>query len=247
MREITKSAWGDKIAPRYDQFYGSHGDVSSMVAFLAEQPAPAELPTLEIGVGTGRVAIELARAADRQVIGADVSSQMLAELERHGEKRVVPLLLDICTDSPPSQVGFGYCVFNTLFMLGNGAAQRDAFLQIRKAMTTGGRLVVEHFQPNTEYFARDSFTSEPLDMSESEVHVAFTRVNAERRTIEGQDVFFTENGTVLAPCVFHYRGVDEVDTDATAAGWRVADRYADWKETTYSPEAENVISVYEAV
>ena len=69
--------YGDRIAAVYDDFYGFPGETDVLVEGLAALAGPG--PILELGIGTGRVALPLvARGLD--VHGVDASEEMMARL-----------------------------------------------------------------------------------------------------------------------------------------------------------------------
>lgn len=246
MRGFQKCSWGDKIAPRYDLFYGKHSDAESVVDFLTSLNS-GKTGILDVGAGTGSVAALLSQRLDAEVAALDVSRAMLAMLEQRNEQRVRPIHLDICEAAPQISVDLSYCIFNTLFMVGDLGAQAEALKNIRSITVPGGQLVIEAFQPIGEFFAKDSFTMEPLDMGADEILMTLTRVRAQERVIEGQDLYIAEGGNTLAPCIFHYRSVEEIDADAKAAGWQLVERYASWDKAEFSDDSESALSVYEAV
>ena len=81
------SEYGELIAAVYDQWYADDaGHVTPVVDFLAGQAGDG--PVLELGVGTGRIAIPLA-SRGLAVSGIDASPQMIAKLrDKVGGDRV---------------------------------------------------------------------------------------------------------------------------------------------------------------
>ena len=80
------STYGDRIADAYDDMYHhapGFGDVAHAVAFLASLAGDG--PALELGIGTGRIALPL-QAAGVRVHGIDASAEMV---ERIARSRVV--------------------------------------------------------------------------------------------------------------------------------------------------------------
>src|ERR1700754_3674009 len=70
--------YGDRIADVYDEWHGERDDVGPVVEFLASWAA-GDWPVLELGVGTGRIALPLAGRGLR-VDGIDASERMVAQL-----------------------------------------------------------------------------------------------------------------------------------------------------------------------
>lgn len=69
--------YGDRIADVYDEWHGERDDVTPVVDFLAGWAG--ERPVLELGIGTGRIALPLA-ARGMRVDGIDASARMVAQL-----------------------------------------------------------------------------------------------------------------------------------------------------------------------
>ena len=70
--------YGDRIADVYDEWHGRRDPVDTVVEFLAGWAAGG--PALELGIGTGRIALPLAARGIR-VDGIDASAQMVARLQ----------------------------------------------------------------------------------------------------------------------------------------------------------------------
>lgn len=245
--DVTAADWGEKIATRYDAFYGTHGNPHGLASFLLDYVGDGEI--IEVGVGTGNVGAALARASGRRIVGVDISPALLDEAARtYGAESIEPVLLDVAQQPLDRPFSLAYAVFNTLFMVGDVARQDAALVNLRASAEPGARLVLENFEPVGKFFEEDSFTSLPLDMSGTEVMVRFTRVHAARRRVEGQDVYFGPDGCTLAPCLFHYRLGDEVAVACVERGWRLVERFEDWRRKPFAPaDSTNSIAVYEAV
>ena len=82
------SSWYDAWADRYDD--RSTG-VAADVAFYVALARKADGPLVELAVGTGRVAIPVARAAGRRVVGIDSSRRMLAQARERAVEAGVEL------------------------------------------------------------------------------------------------------------------------------------------------------------
>ena len=87
MDEYGPSTYGDRIAEVYDEWFPESsraGDVDPAVSFLRELAAAG--PALELGIGTGRVAVPLHREGV-EVHGIDASEALLARLRTEGGRR----------------------------------------------------------------------------------------------------------------------------------------------------------------
>ncbi|HEX4257947.1 MAG TPA: methyltransferase domain-containing protein, partial [Streptosporangiaceae bacterium] len=72
--------YGDHIADVYDEWHGERDEISPVVDFLATCAGETrDQPVLELGIGTGRIALPLA-ARGLRVDGIDASARMVARL-----------------------------------------------------------------------------------------------------------------------------------------------------------------------
>ncbi|MEP7112704.1 MAG: methyltransferase domain-containing protein, partial [Ilumatobacteraceae bacterium] len=80
MDGYTHASYGDAFADVYDEWYQGISDVATTVEFLADVASVVTpLPVLELGVGTGRLAVPLATRG-LHVVGLDASEAMLTRL-----------------------------------------------------------------------------------------------------------------------------------------------------------------------
>ena len=147
--EYGPSSYGDAFADVYDDWYGDPVPVGAAVDRLAALAGGG--PVLELGVGTGRLAIPLA-ARGLAVWGIDASAAMLARLAaKPGGERVTAVLgrhgrARVRSGAPPFTLAF--VAANTLFNLADSeAAQAGASPVWPRVAGPGGRFVVEAFVP----------------------------------------------------------------------------------------------------
>jgi SAM-dependent methyltransferase len=129
----------EAFAERYDElFSGLTADIPFYVGLARE----ADGPIVELGVGSGRVAIPVACATGRAVIGIDTSPTMLARARAAAEASGVSLDLrredmrDFELDEPAALI---YCPARALLHLPTWADRRRAFDRVAAALQPGGR------------------------------------------------------------------------------------------------------------
>src|SRR5438067_10908840 len=104
-------SWDEGFARRYDE-WSAH--MTADIAFYVELAHQAEGPLVELAVGNGRVAIPVAQATGRPVIGVDSSPAMLAQARVRAAEAGVELdvregdMRDFALDQP---AGLIYCPF----------------------------------------------------------------------------------------------------------------------------------------
>jgi SAM-dependent methyltransferase len=140
----------DTIARLYDPWSRS---VTEDIPFYVEEARRARGggPVVELGVGTGRIAIPIAQAGVR-VIGVDSSRAMLdvcaEEAERAGVHRLLDLRAGDLRDPPVrEQVPLVLCPFRAYLHLVDDAERLDALAAARRLLVAGGRLVFDVFEP----------------------------------------------------------------------------------------------------
>jgi ubiquinone/menaquinone biosynthesis C-methylase UbiE len=139
------SGWDEAFARRYDEWSAS---MTADVAFYVDLAREADGPIVELAVGNGRVAIPVARAVGRVVLGIDRSPAMLSEARRRAEEAGVELMLreddmrDLRLDEPAALI---YCPFRSLLHLRTWADRRRAFERVAASLRPGGRFAWNAF------------------------------------------------------------------------------------------------------
>jgi SAM-dependent methyltransferase len=138
-------------------------DVPFYVALAQE----AEGPVVELAVGSGRVAIPVARAIGRPVIGIDSSPAMLAQARDAGGELLDLRLGDMRELALEEPAALVYCPFRALLHLPTWADRRLVFERVAASLLPGGR-----FAWNT--FAFDHAIAARLDGSHQQEPVPHT-------------------------------------------------------------------------
>jgi SAM-dependent methyltransferase len=144
----------DSIARLYDPWSVS---VTEDVSFYVEEAVRAGSPVVELGVGTGRIAVPTAAAGVR-VIGVDSSPGMLEVCRERAELAGVAELLDLRhgeLEAPPvaERVGLVTCPFRSYLHLRDDSARLQALRAARELLVAGGRLVFDVFAPGPDDIA----------------------------------------------------------------------------------------------
>ena len=141
----------DSIAALYDPWSRS---VTEDVDFYVAQARKAGGSVVELGVGTGRIAVPVARAGVH-VIGVDDSEGMLdlcrARAEESGVADLVELRLgDLRRPPVPERVRLVTCPFRALLHLGSDGERLEALRAVYLLLEPGGRFVFDVFAPSME-------------------------------------------------------------------------------------------------
>jgi len=137
--------WDESFARRYDEWAAS---MTADVAFYIELARQADGPLVELAVGNGRVAIPVAQATGRRVIGIDLSPAMLAQARSRAVQAGVDLelregdLRDLALDEPAALI---YCPFRSLLHLPTWTDRRRTFERVAAALRPDGRFAWNAF------------------------------------------------------------------------------------------------------
>jgi SAM-dependent methyltransferase len=142
----------DAIAELYDPW---HVSVTEDIAFYVEEARRSGGPVVELGVGTGRIAVPIA-ADGIPVIGVDSSRAMLDVCARRAALAGVQLDLrlgDLREPPVEEHVPLVICPFRSYLHMRTDAQRRQAFSAARNLLHDGGRLVFDVFRPGEEDIA----------------------------------------------------------------------------------------------
>jgi SAM-dependent methyltransferase len=138
-------SWDEAFADRYEEWSAA---MTEDVPFYVGLAREADGPVAELAIGNGRVAIPVAQATGRRVIGIDSSPAMLEQARANAARAGVELELhlgdmrDFALDTPAALV---YCPFRALLHLPTWADRRRTFERVAAALRPGGRFAWNAF------------------------------------------------------------------------------------------------------
>ena len=245
MDDYTASTYGDRISGRYDEWYDElpyGGDLGTAVDFLRDLAGDG--PALELGIGTGRIAVPL-HAAGVDVHGVDASEAMVDLLRRKTGGDAIPVTIDDFRDFELGRrFSLIYVVFNTFFGLLTQDDQVDAFSAIARHLEPGGAFAMEAFVPDLSRFDRGQRVG-AVDVALDEVRLDVSLHDALAQRTTSQHVVLREDGVRLYPVVVRYAYPSELDLMARLAGLRLRERWADWDRSLLTASSQKHISVWE--
>jgi SAM-dependent methyltransferase len=199
---------------------------------------------LELGIGTGRLALPLA-ARGLEVHGIDSSDAMVQRLRaKPGGADLSVVLGDFADVATAVDGGFAVVLvaFNTLFNLATEEAQRRCFVNVAARLRPGGSFVVEAFVPDES--PGDDGRVTPSVVEADRVVLQVTRRDVDQQTVSGNTVSITERGIRLRPWLIRYAAPAELDAMASAAGLTLAERWSDWHGSAFDGESAQHVTVY---
>ena len=239
MDKYREETYGERIAEVYDRYFG---DVDEAAIDLLEKLA-AGGPVLELGIGTGRIALPLHKRGV-QVAGMDASPAMIAKLRAKPGGDEIKVHEGSFVDLPtPDRFSLVYVAFNTLFALLTQEEQLRCFRSVASHLRDGGCFLVEAFVPDLCRFDRGQ-TVRTSSLSEDEVHFELTEVDLARQQICSQLVVLANGGVRLYPVKLRYIWPSEMDLMAKLAGLELKHRWGGWQKQAFDSRSGKHISVY---
>ena len=239
------TSYGDRFADVYDEWYPELSEVEATVSALVQLTGHGAV--LELGVGTGRVAIPLAvagAAAGLTVHGIDSSAAMLDVLRtKPGSDLVTTHVGDMVDDVPAGPFQLVFVAFNTIFNLAQPGRQAACFRAVAARLAPGGRFVVEAFVPDDP--PREGAAITVRSMTADRVVLSVSVHRPADQVAEGQFVELTDAGAVrLRPWSIRYASPTELDAMATSAGLRLEERRSGFGGGSFRDGDDRHVSVY---
>ena len=240
MNSYSDETYGERVAGIYDDWYA---DVDPHAIDLLADMA-GEGRALELGIGTGRLAIPLA-ARNVDVTGIDVAQAMIDQLKSKPEAHSIEVHLGSFADLDiEGQFDLVYVVFNTFFLLTSQTEQVRCFRNVASHLTDNGSFVIEAFVPNLSRFQLGQMnlaTKVTTDVVELDVGTH----DSAKQLVTAQKVVLSEGNVRLYPIQIRYAWPSELDLMAQLAGLRLRERWSSWQKTPFDAESGKHISVYE--
>ncbi|MBI4219955.1 MAG: class I SAM-dependent methyltransferase [Chloroflexi bacterium] len=240
---FRKETYGDRISDVYDDLHsGPAFDPAAEVAVLAELAHGGKV--LELGIGTGRVALPLSKAGV-EVHGIDASVAMVAKLRTKRGGRRIPVTIGDFADVPVTgKFDLVFVAFNTFYGLTTQEQQIRCFQNVARRLKRGGLFLVRGFVPDLTRFQRgQSMTATRVELNRVTIDVS--KHDPVTQTVDAQQIWITESGNRMFPVRLRYVWPSELDLMAQLAGMRLRDRWGNWDKSPYTAASQNHISVYE--
>ena len=235
-------SYGEAFADVYDDWYAGLTDVDVTVQALTGLAGPGGR-VLELGTGTGRLAVPLAQAGVA-VTGIDTSTAMLDRLAARDRAGLVTVIVgDMVDDIPAGPFDVAFVAYNTIFNLLTEARQRACFRSVAGCLRAAGAFVVEAFVPDPGVIGGPAVTVR--SMAVDHVVLSVSEHRAESQTANGQFVEITEAGGVrLRPWSIRWATPEQLDAMAVAAGFTVEARWGDMSGAAFTDDSTHHVTVY---
>jgi SAM-dependent methyltransferase len=235
--------FGESVAATFDESIPHLYDPAVLdpaVDFLFELAGDGRV--LELGIGTGRVALPLAQRG-APVHGIELSKAMAARLHaKPGSEDIGVTIGDFATTTVDGPFSLAYLVRNTIMNLTTQAAQVACFRNVAAHLEPGGCFVIEVMVPGLQRL--------PPGQIIQNFHLSETRWGLDEYDVATQGLIshhftFGEEGITRRSVPFRYAWPAELDLMAQLAGMSLRERWSDWKRAPFTNDSREHVSVWQ--
>ena len=240
---MPEDYFGERVAARYDESSADLFEpavVDPVVEFLAGLAGRGA--ALEFGIGTGRIALPLARRGI-PVHGIDLSEAMVARLRaKPGAEQIGVTIGDFATTAVEGRFSVAYLVFNTIMNLTSQEEQAACFQNVAAHLAPGGCFVIEVMVPALQRL--------PPGETVRAFTVTATRLGFDEYDVASQGLVSHHYSLVdgrleVASMPFRYVWPSELDLMARLAGMTLRERWSGWKREPFTSASTGHVSVWE--
>lgn len=235
--------FGERVAATYDESDPAMSDprvVDPVVDFLVEIAGSGR--ALELGIGTGRIALPLARRGV-PVHGIELSKAMVARLRaKPGGEDVGVTIGDFATTAVDGTFSVAYLVFNTIMNLTTQAAQVACFRNVAAHLQPGGCFVIEVGVPDLR---RLPYGERFVIFDASETHWGIDEYDVSNQGLTSHHFEVRDGKIKKSSGPFRYVWPAELDLMAEMAGMRLRERWSGWKREPFTSDSRQHVSVWE--
>jgi len=240
MNEYIASTYGDHLADVYDEWFASNEDAA--IDFRAELAQGGR--ALELGIGTGRVALPLA-ARGIEVHGIDASEAMVSKLRARPGGESIPVTMgNFAEIKVEGEFPLVFAVFNTFFALLTQEEQVRCFHNVAAHLAKGGKFVIDAFVPDMNRFTGGQEVR-AHSVTTEHVSIQVSQHDPARQRVKGQFIVLRNDQVKLYPVEIRYCWPSELDLMAQLAGLKLRHRWSTWTRAEFTSKSERHISVYE--
>jgi SAM-dependent methyltransferase len=241
---MPEDHFGEDVAARYDDDADElfqPAAIEPVVELLAELAGGGA--ALELGIGTGRIALPLARRGV-PVHGIDLSQAMVARLRaKPAADRIGVTIGDFATAKVDGEFNVAYLVFNTIGNLTTQEEQVACFCNVASHLTPGGCFVIEVGVPGLRHLPFGE-TFRVFDRSDE--HVGIDEYDVTTQRLVSHHYNRRDDGAFeLHSLPLRYVWPAELDLMAQLAGLRLRARWSGWRREPFTHLSTKHVSVWE--
>jgi SAM-dependent methyltransferase len=240
---MPEDHFGARVAARYDESSADMFEpavLEPVVDFLADLAGDGA--ALELGIGTGRVALPLAQRGVR-VHGIDLSEAMVARLKAKPGGEDIPVAIgDFATAKVDGTFAVAYLVFNTIMNLTTQDEQVACFQNVSEHLEPGGCFVIEVGIPQLQRLPPGEIYHA---FEVSPTKVGFDEYDVVSQGLISHHYWVSEDRHGVNSVPFRYVWPSELDLMARLAGMTLRERWSGWTREPFTAESRKHVSVWQ--
>ena len=224
----------------------TRGDEEAAVAFL--RALAGDGPALELGIGTGRIALPLAATGIR-VDGIDISPHVVEQMRtKPGGDTIEVTIGDFADVAVPGTYRLIYCPGNSFFNLLTQEDEVRCFENVAAHLGVDGAFVMESLVPDFLWRLEEQQYTQAEMIGVDEVRLDMLRHDPVNQMLDENHVLLTAAGIRFSPVVQRYAWPAEMDLMARIAGLRLRERWLGWQRQPWTgrwmSNRERIVSVW---
>ena len=241
---MPEDHFGERVARRYDAAETDMFEpavVDPVVEFLADLAGDGA--ALELGIGTGRIALPLAQRGVR-VHGIDLSTAMVARLRaKPGGEDIDVAIGDFATTTVEGTFSLAYLVFNTIQNLTTQDEQIACFRNVAAHLQPGGVFVIEVGVPSLRRLPPGETIH--VFSFESPGRFGFDEFDVASQGLISHHYSVADGKLEVHSVPFRYVWPSELDLMARLAGMKLRERWGGWEREPFTSDSTKHVSVWE--
>ncbi|MFC5823796.1 class I SAM-dependent DNA methyltransferase [Nonomuraea insulae] len=240
---MPENNFDERIANSYEAKWPELFDpavIDPVVDFLADLAGTGA--ALELGIGTGRIAVPLARRGVR-VQGIDISPDMIAQMRRKpGSENIQVTIGDFATTKVDGTFSLAYLLRNTITNLTGQDEQVECFRNVAAHLEPGGCFVIEVYVPELRRLPPGQ-TIHPFTVTPA--HLGFEEYDVASQIAISHHYWVVDGELETYSSPHRYVWPSELDLMARIAGMGLLGRWADWKREPFTGDSRSHVSVWQ--
>ncbi len=233
----------EPVAAKYDRDSAEMFEptvIEPVADFLANLAGTGR--ALELGIGTGRIALPLARHGV-PVHGIEMSNAMVERMRaKPGGEHIGVTIGDFATTHVDGKFTVAYLVFNTIMNLTTHEAQIACFRNVAAHLEPGGCFVIEVVMPDLQRLPPGE-TVHPFRVSEE--RLGFDEYDIANQGLISHHLKLVGGTWERFSIPFRYVWPSELDLMAELAGMRLRERWSGWQQEPFTSESRRLVAVWE--
>jgi len=227
--------YGDEFARVYDRWYPPDDETVACADSVVSAARGGRV--LELGAGTGRVTLVVARRCT-QVVAVDNSAAMLEGLLARAPANVWVEFGHMVRDMPEGPFDAVLCTDNTLFNLVADGEQRSAFAAVAQRLARGGAFLAACTVPHD---ADEPTSTSGTEIRLGEVVDSTATIDPRRHVVSGE---YTVRGAPPMRWQLRWTSPDDLDTWAGEHGMRLVARWSTWSREPFVRSSTRHVSIW---